>query len=453
MDSQSYNLTIDVGQVIDAGRWSVWQKLAVLLVALTIVLDGFDNQVLGFALPAIIKAWGLPHAAFAPVIALGLVGMSIGTGLAGVAGDRFGRRLTLIGSVVTFGLATAAISKVQTLNELAALRFIAGAGIGGAMPNAAALAAEFTPARRRALAVTLTIGCVPLGGMIGGTVAAQVLPSLGWRALFVMGGLAPLALAALLVFALPESPRFLARLATNRKRLGEVLTRLGHPPPPHAQIVDLTDKAHSDRVGLSALFDRFYLRDTLALWAAFFCTLLAVYSVFSWTPTMLSGQGLDLKAASSGLAIYNFGGVFGAVLAGLLIGWLGSRGVMTVFAVGGAASALALMAMPIHPHGDTLALSLGLGLHGFFVNGVQTTLYALAAHVYLTRVRASGAGAAVGVGRLGAIFSAFAGTAVLSFGPSSFYAMLAIAMAGSSLAVLAVRRHIPKASALDLASH
>lgn len=436
---------VDVGAAIDAGRWSGYQKLVMGLVASTIVLDGFDNQVLGFAIPAIIKEWGVSRGDFTPIVACGLVGMGLGTAFAGVVGDRIGRRPTLLASVLLFALATLGIAFTHDLTLLAALRLLAGLGVGGALPNAAAMTAEFTPARHRAVAVTATIVCVPLGGIAGGLLAAQLLPTLGWRSLFLVGGLAPIALLALLLFALPESPRFLARHARRAGELTRLLTRLGQAPPANARFVDLAEQQVEDgKGGVGALFNGFYRRDTIALWIAFFFTQMAIYTVFSWVPTMLAGQGLGLAVASSGLTAYNFGGVIGALMGAALISAFGSRRAMLPLALGGALSAGILIFVPITKAGPHLTLISLLAAHGFFVNAIQTTMYALAAHVYLTNVRTTGSGAALGVGRLGAILSSFVGAAVLSLGPAAYYQMLVIAMLGSFVGLAMVGRHIPR---------
>src|SRR5699024_1695677 len=132
----------------------------------------------------------------------GMVGMMIGGAAAGMAGDRLGRKTALISTVVLFGLATAAAALAQGIPMLAATRLLAGIGLGGAFPNAAALASEFVPRRHRPLAVTMTIVCVPLGGTVAGLLALRVLPALGWRMLFLIGGVIPLAAAALLLVTL-----------------------------------------------------------------------------------------------------------------------------------------------------------------------------------------------------------------------------------------------------------
>jgi AAHS family 4-hydroxybenzoate transporter-like MFS transporter len=201
---------VDAGRLIDEGRWSGYQRRLVALTALTIIFDGIDNQLLGVTIPSIMADWHVARSAFAPVVALGFTGMMVGGAAAGIAGDRFGRRGALLSSMALFGACTLAISLVSGVDALAALRFAAGMGLGGAMPNAAALAAEYVPARKRALAVTLTIVCVPLGGTLAGLIAIPALPAFGWRALFVMGGIVPIVAALALRRVLPESPRYLA---------------------------------------------------------------------------------------------------------------------------------------------------------------------------------------------------------------------------------------------------
>src|SRR5439155_19314675 len=168
--------------------WSHYQQLLVAATALTIVLDGLDNQLLAAAVPSLMNEWSLQRPAFASVLAAGMVGMMIGGAIGGYIGDRVGRRVALLGSVTTFGALTLFISLAGNVTTVTALRFLAGLGLGGAMPNAAALSSEYVPLRQRAFAVTLTIVCIPLGGTLAGMTAAQILPRYGWRALFLVGG-------------------------------------------------------------------------------------------------------------------------------------------------------------------------------------------------------------------------------------------------------------------------
>src|SRR5688572_117741 len=207
----THSSPIDVDRILNEGRWTAYQQWLVFLTAMTIVFDGFDNQLLGVALPTIMREWSVSRAEFAPVVSLGYLGMMIGGTLGGYAGDRIGRRNALLGCMVVFGLATVGVALVGGVAALGWLRLLAGVGLGGAMPNAAALAAEYVPLRQRPFAVTLAIVCVPVGAALAGLAAVGMLTALGWRGMFAAGGIVPMIAALLLIRILPESPRYLAR--------------------------------------------------------------------------------------------------------------------------------------------------------------------------------------------------------------------------------------------------
>src|SRR5438045_679154 len=234
--------TTDVGALLDEGHWSTYQKLLVAATALTIIFDGLDNQLLGAAIPAMMREWSLTRPAFASVLAAALFGMMIGGFVGGYIGDRIGRRMALLGSVISFGALTVLVSFSNDVTTLTVLRFFAGLGLGGAMPNAAALASEYVPIRQRPFAVTLTIVCIPLGGSLAGLVGGQLLPRFGWRGLFLVGGILPLLIAAVLLQVLPESPRFLARRPDRWPQLRALLRRLGHGVADDAQFADPREK-------------------------------------------------------------------------------------------------------------------------------------------------------------------------------------------------------------------
>jgi AAHS family 4-hydroxybenzoate transporter-like MFS transporter len=384
----------------------------VFLTALTIVVDGFDNQLLGIAIPSIAQEWNVSRGAFAPVVSLGTMGMMIGAAAAGFAGDRTGRKTALIGSMAVFGCATLAVSMADSVAGLAALRLVTGIGLGGAIPNATALAAEYVSPGRRPMAVTLTIVCVPIGGVLAGLLAIPGLPALGWRGMFAAGGALPLLLAAVLTWALRESPRYL----------------------------ETADVREPSRTLVSADFRR----DTCALWLSFFSCLLAVYLGFSWLPSILASAGLGTAAASSSLTAFNLGGVVGAIAGGALITRFGSKVTMLAMAAAAVASAAALSVTPITAQASVVAILVLLTINGGLINAVQVALYALAAHVYPTSLRARGVGAAAAVGRTGAILSGYAGPWALDRGGSAaFFALMAVAMSTALVAVAIVRRHVP----------
>jgi len=444
--------SVDIGRLLDDGAFTTTQKMVVLIAALSIVMDGFDGQLIGFAIPMMIREWGITRDAFAPAVAAGLAGMAIGSACAGLFADRFGRRMAVIASVFVFGFATAAIGFAPDVTTVAALRFVAGLGIGGALPSSTTVTAEFTPARSRTLAVTATIVCVPLGGMLAGLFSGFVLPTYGWRNMFLIGGSLPVLLGLVLVVMLPESPRFLARRPARWPELARLLGRMGRPVAPGTVFADAAEQASEQRAGFGALFEGGRARDTIAIWGAFFMCLLAVYAAFSWLPTMLAAEGLPVSVAGTGLTAYNLGGVFGALICAVAISRYGSRWPLLLCCAGAAASAFFLQG--VNAAASTTLLIVGLGLHGMFVNAVQSTMYALCAFVYPTSVRATGTASALAFGRFGAILSAFAGAMVITKGGSAAYlGMLGGAMVLVLVALALVRRHIPKPGATAAPAH
>src|SRR5262249_50086996 len=187
-----------------------------------------------------------------------------GSACAGYVCDRFGRRRAIIGSVLLFGIATASIGLSQNLLMLAALRFTAGLGIGGALPSASAITAELTPVKRRTLVITATLICVPLGGMVAGLFAGYVLSSFGWRSLFFIGGAMPAVFSAILFLLLPESPRFLVRRPARWPELARLLWRMSRAGADGTAFTDVAQQRLGRREGVSARFQPDRLPRTLA---------------------------------------------------------------------------------------------------------------------------------------------------------------------------------------------
>jgi AAHS family 4-hydroxybenzoate transporter-like MFS transporter len=439
----SSNAAVDIAPLLDSGRWTGYQKLITALSALAVIFDGFDIQILAFAVPSLMKEWGLGRPAFGPVLALGLVGMAAGSPLAGYCGDRFGRRPTLIGCLTVFGIATLATSLVHSVAALAVLRFVTGVGTGGALPNVSALVAEFAPLRRRPLAVKLTMVCVPLGGMVGGFIAAKVLPAYGWRALYQVGGVLPLAFALLLALLLPESPRFLVQNSRSWPRLQRLLGRMGRPVPEGNAFEDSGERKVAGRASIRELWSADHLRDTAGLWLAFLFCLGSIYLSFGWLPSLLTSQGVGVADASRALAIFNVGGVIGVLVWAGLVTKFGSRGPLLWGAAATAVSALLILFVPATSGGGSTLMLAALALNGLLANAVQTAMYALAAHVYPTAIRASGVAYAAAIGRVGGIFSSIFGAMIIGMGAGAYWGFVAVAMVIAFAGLALVGRHFP----------
>lgn len=437
--------TIELGVLLDTGSWSFRQKMTVVLAAIAVIFEGMDIQVMSFAVPAISKEWGITHAGFALVLALGLVGVTLGTALGGVIGDHLGRRTALLGSVLLFGVATLAMAFAPSMHWLMILRFFAGLGIGGALPSVTTLTAEYTPANRRPAAIVSTIVCLPIGGMLTGLLASHLLVDHSWRILFVIGGAGPLLLFTVLWLWLLESPRFLVKYPKHDAHLRHVLQQIGRSVPADVAILPSPDDGHVGDHNLHEIFARPIRRDTVALWVAFFIGLATIYLALSWLPSALSVYGLSLKQASLGLAFFNLGGIGGAFAFGIWITLHGSRRPMLLATTGAAitAAGVAVLVLGIR---TPAVIFLALAANGIFIHSVMISLYALAAHIYATRIRATGVAAALSIGRLGSIVGTFVGGYVLHLRTSVYFALIALGMTGVFAALAVIRRHITAAA-------
>jgi AAHS family 4-hydroxybenzoate transporter-like MFS transporter len=480
--------TIDVGQVLDEGRWTGYQKLLIVGTALTIILDGIDNQLLPNTIPALIADWGGTRGNYVPALAWGPFGMMIGGLIGGVLGDRLGRRTALLASVITFAVLTFAIAYVPAgrVDLLGLLRFLAGVGLGGAMPNAATLASEYVPRKQRPFAVTMTIICIPLGGVVAAEMAALIIPDYGWRALFQAGGVLPLVLAAILWRVLPESPRYLAARKERWPELTQALRKMGHDVPDDAVYADTARSAAPTRsgntiyyvlvvAGLMALwqlgyvagpllygavavalillavaireFSPAYRRDTAGLFGSFFFCLMVNYVIIQLLVVFLTENGgFTAPQANRALSISNVGGVVGALVGALLIQQFGSRITMLGMSAIAIGSALILASRPLDPS-DMVVFLILVGVTGALLNAVQTTMYALATNVYPTEIRGTGVGTAVAVGRIGNVLAAFVGNYAIDVGQVPGYWLSIAILMGLVLASLAIiQRHVPRTS-------
>jgi AAHS family 4-hydroxybenzoate transporter-like MFS transporter len=398
-------------------NWTRPALLVVAMVSTALLLDGVDAQALGLAIPPLMLEWSLTRADFSPIVSASLIGMAIGATFGGMVGDRIGRRAALIGSVALFGLATLLASLSHGAGSFGALRALAGLGLGATLPNASALIAEFTPVRYRSIGMSIAMFVQPTGSMIAGLLAAVLLASGGWRSLFVIGGVAPLVLVALFLWRLPESPGYLAMRGVARSQ---------------------------PRATFGALLVPERLRDTLLAWISCFLSLLALYSMLSWMPAMIAAEHLPLPFTGTAIATFSIGGIVGSLACGLIIKRFGSRTAQIIIGATGIGAGLLLIALFRAGAATPTAILMIIPFVGVGAAGTQTTLYAMGVYLYSTELRATGMGAMLGIGRLGAVASAWAGAlAVDAGGAIGFFTLFAAAIAAASIACIMIRRSIP----------
>lgn len=457
MSAEASSQSVQVAEIIDRCRFRGLPLVVSIFTVLTFVFDGFDIQGVAFVAPELLKQWGITRAGLGPVLAAGVIGMAVGSLTLGPLGDRIGRRAAMTGSLLIVAAGSLVSAFASNPGELVLYRFITGIGIGGSIPSATALMMEFAPARARNLAVSITVVGVPIGGVLGAEVAAQLLPTFGWEAVFVAGAILPAALAVAIWLLMPESPKFLARRVARSTELANMLNRLVGETRYSASDRFVIDEPAAGRgEGFTALFTSAFRRDTILIWLAFLTSLLSAYSYFNWLPTVLTGVGLPITAALRGSLVFNLGGVIGALLMASCMTRFGSRPVLVTFSLAAIATALALAGLiNASDANSSLAPLLSLMLlTGLAALGTQVGLYTLAAYVYPTSCRASGVGAAVGVGRLGGIISSFAGAAALAIGDgiTTFFGGICAVLAITTISVALITRHMPSTSAQSLPS-
>jgi AAHS family 4-hydroxybenzoate transporter-like MFS transporter len=436
---------VEVTSVVDGARFGPYVLTVCALTTLALVFDGFDIQAIAFAAPPLMSEWGMDRAALAPILAAGLLGMFVGALALGVAGDRYGRRRALLASMALMAGSSLLAATADGPGPLATYRFLTGLGLGGALPNAAALMVEFAPLAVRSVVMAITVVGVPVGGMLGAAIAARLVPAFGWPSIFVLGGVLPAVLLLAMVWLLPESPQYLARRPQRARDLATTLNRvLGVVRYDGSERFSSRDVAPGgERAGPLALFSVEHRRETLLIWLIFFTNVFTVYCYFSWTPTVLTGVGLPLATALRGLLLFNLGGVLGALAGAWWMGRVGSRRVLLVLAGAAALSTLALGWIEATPEAN-LALMGCLLIAGVGVSGVQVQMYTVAASAYPTQLRATGVGWALGTARLGGVLSAFAGSVVQALGSGlrPFFTSIALVVVATFVGIALLRRHL-----------
>lgn len=431
---------LEAGSALDTATLNARHVGIALLAMSMIVLDGFDLQVLAFAAPSILAEWGITRADLAPIFASGMVGVAIGGLLVGPRGDVWGRKPALLGSAVFFGLATLASAWAQTETQLLVLRLIAGIGLGGALTNATALVVETAPLRWRPVLTMTTMVGVPVGGFIGGLLAARLIPAFGWESVFVVGGILPVLLAGVLWVWLPESARFLLRAGRREEANAAVNALLGDNRFVRTDAVWLAEPP-ARKASFMELLGPGLRRDTSGVWLMFLANLFGMFCFMNWLPTVLTDLGHDQATANRMLAAYNLGGMVGTMGTAWLMTHLGSRGVLGCMAAAGSVTAMVMGQANLADPGTALALCVTAGV---CLNSIQIGAYLLSGHVYPTDVRATGVGSAVAVGRVGALGSSFAGAAVGAgaAGASLLFGIIAGSMALVVCSVFLVRSHV-----------
>ena len=396
------SISTPVQSVSAASDKSVWTVALCFAVA---ILEGFDIQALGVAAPKLAPELGLAPDQMGLVFSVSNIGLIFGAAIGGGLADRFGRKPIFIASVITFGLFTLATPLVSSFEHLFALRFLAGLGFGAALPNMMAIAAEISPPHKRASTAATMFCGMPLGGGTSALLTQLLPPDFDWRTLFIVGGVLPLLLAPAMMLWMRET-------------------------------LQRSTQSHGERTPIfAALFAEGRAVPTLLLWLAFLPTLLVLYLILNWLPTLVIASGLDRAIAPQASLAFNFASVAGALLLGRIVDRFGAQGPLTIAYVVLIGALLALA----NAHQLSMIL-LCSAAAGFFLMGANYALYGVAASYYPRRMRGTGSGASIAVGRVGSIVGPLSAGLLLSGGTSAhmlvIYLVPAAAIAGIAVFAL-----------------
>jgi AAHS family 4-hydroxybenzoate transporter-like MFS transporter len=442
---------VNVSDIIDKRGVGAFQLRVFLLCAAVLFVDGFDVQGITYVAPAISQEWGLPRGALGPTFSAGLFGVMLGAVLLAPLADRVGRRRVIVLSCVAFGLGTFLTLWVGSLTELLVLRFFTGLGLGAALPNAIGLASEYAPHKRRAMIVMFVGSGISLGAIGAGAAAAQLVEPFGWRAVFFVGGLLPLGLAAALALCLPESIRFSATVPARKAEARRLIRKVDPALSADGDIDVVSGDPEGGKATVLDLFKEGRGVATLCLWVAFFMSLLNVYLAINWLPTSLNASGFTLTQANVMTTLYHVGGVMGTYTIGLFMDRLGAHRMVLVgllLAVIGFYTFATATGMTQWP---TTAI---LMLAGVGVIGAQVGATALASMTYPVTMRATGLGWALGIGRIGSIVGPTIGGLVLANAadPRSVYLGCIAPVLIGMVAVALLKRHTAPAPQPIIAS-
>jgi len=402
-------ITVNVPDLIDRQKVGAFQIRIMILCALAVMLDGFAAQMMGYVAPSLAHDMHLGPAALSRIFAVSLLGLMLGALSFGPIADRYGRRRVIVSCTLIFGLFTLATAFANSAGSLTALRFLAGLGFGGVMPNAIALMAEYAPQRRRGTMITIMFCGFPIGATIVGFAAVPILPAFGWRGVFVLAGVMPLLLVPVLALLLPESIRHLVIHGKESERVSQLLARVNSQLVFPADTNFVITEERAPGLPVLHLFRHGRALSTIFVWIAFFVSLLDIYLLSSWLPTVFHNAGITLSLSVAATAVFQGGGVVASLILGIFIDRFGAfRTVSLIYLMGSVAVALLG-----YSHSIFLIMLVAF-FAGAGIVGGQTGTNVLAASLYPTYIRSTGVGWGLGIGRIGSIVGPIFGGLMLS---------------------------------------
>lgn len=418
-----YMEKVNINETIDNAKFSLFHWKVLVWCLLIIIFDGYDLVIYGVALPLLMQQWSLTAVQAGLLASAALFGMMFGAMIFGTLSDRLGRKKTIMICVTLFSGFTFLGAFATNPVEFAILRFIAGLGIGGVMPNVVALMTEYAPKKIRSTLVAIMFSGYAIGGMTSALLGAWLVKDMGWQIMFLIAGI-PLLMLPIIWKFLPESLAFLIK-SGKEKQAKQIINKLLPTRDIHQNTQLVFNENIHHEAPVKALFQDGRAFSTFMFWIAFFMCLLMVYALGSWLPKLMLQAGYSLGASMLFLFALNIGGMVGAIGGGALADRFHLKPVITSMFVIGAA-ALILLGF----NSPQIVLYSLIALAGAATIGSQILLYTFVAQFYPTTVRSTGMGWASGIGRIGAIIGPVLTGALLTFELPHQMNFLAIAIPG-----------------------
>ncbi|MHA3982105.1 aromatic acid/H+ symport family MFS transporter [Acinetobacter venetianus] len=429
--------TVNVNAVIDQAKFTPFHWTILLWCLLIIIFDGYDLVIYGVVLPLLMQEWSLTSVQAGMLASTALCGMMFGAMLFGALADKIGRKNVILICVTFFSGFTFLGAFASSPFEFGILRFLAGLGIGGVMPNLVALTSEYAPKRIRSTLVGTMFSGYAIGGILSALIGSYLVESQGWQIMFLIAGIPLLLLPAIWKF-LPESLTFLVK--TGKTEQAHRIIQKISPEQTITSSTRLTLNDDNVPTGSSVkgLFQQGRAFNTLMFWVLFFMCLLMVYALSSWLPKLMLAAGYSLGKSILFLLALNVGAMIGSIGGGILSDKFHLKPVIMGMLMAGV---VALVGLGFNSPAYVLY---GLvTVAGAATIGTSILLYSYVAQFYPLSVRSTGIGCASGVGRIGAIVGPILTGMLLTLNlPHTMnFVMIAIPAMIAIFAILSLKRH------------
>jgi MFS transporter, AAHS family, 4-hydroxybenzoate transporter len=435
--------TISITEIFDISPFSSYQIWVCFLCFCVTFLDGFDLTVIGVALPKIADFLHSKPGALGLALSAGQVGPLIGAVGLGMLADRFGRKQMLFISSLTFGLFTMLTAYITSVEQLALFRFLAGIGLGGAVPNALAFGCEYAPTRMRATLTTTMYAGMAVGSVTAGLSAAYLLPHYGWQSLFFLGGGIPIVIGFLVAVLLPESLEFLVRRGKDKRKIRRIVSKIAPAIAEDEAIEFYSAERKLPGAPVKHLFTGKLAYSTVLLWIAFFASFYLLWILLSWAPTLLRKSGATVQQYSLAFAGINLGSAVATITIGRLMDKSNPFNILKVAFIIAFVSVVVFGLFAASPFIVIAILSV---VTGFFVIGGNSGLMGLATVSYPPDIRGTGLGWAYGIGKIGAMLAPATGGFLLSqnWSVAQICSTNALAALVVTAVVMILHRHVVK---------